>query len=136
MSNAIDIFVPLEKRVRIGGAEYVLRPLTYPAGLRLAKALYPIVQGVLELRARRGGGQADDLEIGAMILEKVMKDGEDIIPAIVEESFPALGAGWKELPLPVVASLVEVIWKENDVPGMLKGFFSRMGKGGSAEVTS
>lgn len=131
MGDVIDIFVPKELKVRIGGAEHTLRLLTYPGGLRLAKALFPIVQGVLALKAK---GKTDDLEIGEVILEKVLQDGQDIIPAILEESFPTLGAGWKELPLAVVTNLVEVIWKENDVPGMLRGFFSRMGKAGLGEA--
>ena len=129
VSDAIDIFVPVEQKVRIGGAEYSLRLLTYPGGLRLAKALFPIVQGILALKKK---GDMADTEIGGVILEAVLKDGEDIIPAIMEESFPSLGAGWKELPLSAVTSLVEVIWRENNVPGMLKGFFEKMGKTGAA----
>ena len=93
--------------------------------MRLAKARFPIVQGILALKKK---GDMADTEIGGVILEAVLKDGEDIIPAIMEESFPTLGVGWKELPLAAVTSLVEVIWKANDVPGMLKGFFARMGK--------
>lgn len=130
MSNAIDIFVPEEQKVRIGAAEHSLRLLTYPAALRLAKALFPLVQGVLAFRKSMGEGKPSDIEVGQMILEAVLKEGDggDIVPAILEESFPTLGAGWKELPLAAVTSLVEVIWKANDVPGMLKGFFARMGK--------
>lgn len=82
----------------------------------------------------------DFTEIVPEIIEKVYHSGGDVTPVKLMEaalpcmnrllriSFPSF-AEWEELPVEHSLGLLEVIWEENDISGMVENFTSKIQKG-------
>jgi hypothetical protein len=111
---------PKTVKVKIFGTEHELHRLTRQDVWDLVGVVMETLNDTISQMVNSGVGAAD-------AVKTAISSGGPALSFLLQTSFPTFQE-WKSLPVKYEIELLDLIWTENDMEGIIKDFLSLMGK--------